>query len=191
VNQRAFRALGGNMGLNYEDLDEITRQYMIKELDLDISSEKVYFSKRFNSSGNEKWISLLRDAILHHNDDWLAEQLRCQECLKHIELNLVTGRTRKVSRKAPETLAEDQFNRYYTRAICKRCSSEGISHVQVYRAKHVMRPTLESEWKINQSFPINEILMDLRSSQGTSTYLGIPRGANSGITVRPIRPFKP
>jgi len=63
------------MGIKYENLDNRTREFMIKELELDISNGKLYISTRLNPVGKANWGSILREAIQNYNDDWLAGEL--------------------------------------------------------------------------------------------------------------------
>jgi len=173
------------MGIFYKNLDQRTRDFMLKELELDISSKKLYISPRLNSIGRAKWVELLKEAIQKNNDDWLANQLRVKGYMKSYE----TRRTSKgiievrVPSSAPETLAEGEFNRFYARGLCLRAISEGISEVVVYRGKQVQRPRPESQLMIGKKINAKALLDDLRKSQGVEPALGIPPGPNSGLTI--------
>lgn len=174
------------MGLNYENLDEITRSFMLSEVDLDLSHEspeKPYISKRFNELGKQNYIPLLKEAIEHHDDDWLAQQLRSRSYMKEYEQRKRGGAitTAKVPGPAPETLSEGEFNRYYVRGLCARATEEGIDRVEVYRGKQVSQPRPESEDKLGKRLSAKELLEDLRESTGP---LG---GPNSGLTVRLVK----
>lgn len=80
-------------------------------------------------------------------------------------------------------LAEGEFNRFYIRAICVRAMESGVREVTVYRAKEVLDARTESTRKIGQSVSAEELLRDLRTSQGIDTALGLPPGPNSGLSV--------
>jgi len=58
------------MAVRYEDLDEITRSFMISE----IEGGPHYQSPRLTPAGLQRWPTLLREAAGHHNDDWIARQ---------------------------------------------------------------------------------------------------------------------
>ena len=90
---------------------------------------------------------------------------------------------RTIPHTAAETFAEAEFNRLYMRAICLRTLGSGGRTVIVYRGKKVENPREESESKIGVYVPANELLADLRNSQGRETQLGIGE-PNSGITVK-------
>lgn len=177
---------GENMGLAYMDLDETTREYMLKELALDIDDKKVNYSSYFNETGKNIWLTKLKEAIQDYDDDWLANQLKLNECfLVSKPFTTKTGKTsmRSVPHTAAETFAEGEFNRFYIRAICLRTLDGAGKTVIVYRGKTVENPREESESKIGNHAPANELLTDLRNSQGRGTRLGIGE-PNSGISVK-------
>jgi len=175
------------MGISYENLDMRTRELMIRELDLDISSGRLYISSRLNSSGEAAWSNVLREAIQTYDDDWLAGQLQARGYLETQETRRTrSGRTTvaRVPVIAHETLAEGEFNRCYARGLCLRAIEDGIPEVEIYRGKPVQQPRPESQAKIGERRAAEALLADLRESQGVDPALGIPSGPNSGLTIR-------
>ena len=175
------------MGIEYENLDKRTREFMIRELDLDIFNGTLYIGTRLNSSGVANWSNNLREAIQSHNDDWLADQLLNGGCMKTRETKRTPSggtTTVKVPVTARETLSEGEFNRFYSRGLCLRAIEDGIPEVEVYRGKQVQKPRPESQAKIGRRFTAKDLLDDLRKSQGVEPALGIPPGPNSGLTIR-------
>ena len=173
------------MGLNYVDLDETTRDYMLRELASDVAAKKVYISSNFNDTGKKIWLEIFSESIRKYDDEWLAIQLKRKECfLDKKPFMTKTGSTsfRSVPYNAAETFAEGEFNRLYMRAICLR-ALEGPGNVIVYRGKDVDKPRPESQSKIGSIVSANELLIDLRNSQGSGTRLGIGE-PNSGISVK-------
>jgi hypothetical protein len=174
------------MGIDYKNLDEKTRKYMLEELEIDIEQGVLYISPRLNSNGQRMWPELLKEAIIAHNDDWLATQLNMRSCLKSSEeRRLRSGKitVAKVPVSASETLAEGEFNRFYARGLCARAIAEGISEVVVCRGKQVQQPRPESQAMIGRRIDPKALLEDLRKSQGVEPALGIPPGPNSGLTI--------
>ena len=51
------------MTMNYKNLDEKTRAFMVHEVELDISRGNLYFSKRFTYNGKLLYPSLLLEAV--------------------------------------------------------------------------------------------------------------------------------
>ncbi len=176
------------MGIFYKNLDEQTREFMLKEREIDIEKGSLYISSRLNSAGKSKWAELLKEAIMSHNDDWLANQLKAGGYMKSHEDRRSQSEGIRVTRvrvpvTAPETLAEGEFNRYYARGLCARAIAEGISEVVVCRGKQVKQPRRESQVMIGKRINAKALLEDLRKSQGVDPALGIPPGPNSGLTI--------
>lgn len=178
------------MGISYESLDDKVRKCMIEELELDLSSGKLYISPRLTDEGARIWPDLLREAFLKHDDDWLASQLRFRRLMRQTEQRKTPKggfTTAQVPRTAPETLAEGEFNRFYARGLCRHVIETGGTEVEVYRGKEVRSPRPESEAMIGQRLSAQALLEDLRASQGVEPALGLPPGPNSGLTVRRVR----
>lgn len=175
------------MGLHHENLDGRTRQLMLNEVDSDASKETLYISPRLNEQGAKDYPLLLRDAIQNHNDDWLANELRCRNYMNASEQRRKPKgglTTVQVPITAPDTLAEGEFNRFYARGICIRAIEDGISEVEVYRGKQVNQPRPESEAMIGKRISANALLEDIRQSPGVEPALDLPPGPNSGLTIR-------
>lgn len=173
------------MALQFENLDSVTRKYMLQELDMDISNENLYLSKRLTSSGQQRYPALIREAIEGHDDVWFAERLQLYMSNRTSRRTRGEGTTMaRVPSDAHETLAEGEFNRYYMRGLCARAIAEGIESVEVYRAKPVSQPRPASQAKIGQRISPQALLDDLRTSVGAETALGLPPGPNSGLTIR-------
>ena len=179
------------MALKYENLDETTRSHMLCEVDLDISRDNIYMSPRLNGLGEENFVSLLKEAITHHDDAWLAKQLRSRNYMKEYEQRRKRGgggtTNAKVPVNAPDMLSEGEFNRYYVRGLCIRVIEENMDEVEVYRGKEVNRPRPESQAKLGKKLPAKALLEDLRESVGVDTVLGLPAGPNSGLTIRMVK----
>ena len=179
------------MALKYENLDETTRSYMLSEVELDISRDNIYMSPRLNENGEENYVSLLKEAITHHDDAWLVQQLHNQNYMKEYEQRKKQGgggyTNARVPVNAPEMLSEGEFNRYYVRGLCVRVIEKNMDEVEVYRGKEVSRPRPESQEKIGKKLSANALLDDLRDSVGVDTVLGLPAGPNSGLTIRMVK----
>ena len=174
------------MALNYENLDGKTRPFMLREVELDLSRGNLYLSPRLNEHGQQNYVSLLKEAIGHYNDAWLADQLDKNACMAEFELRKQSGVSRKVKVpvNAHQVLSEGEFNRFYIRGVCARVIHEGFNQIEVYRGKSVKTPRSESQAMIGKKLPAEELLKDLRASIGVDTAFGLPSGPNSGLTVR-------
>ena len=173
------------MALHYENLDENTRSFMLSEVNLDLSHGQIYMSKRFNELGEQNYVYLLKEAIEHHDDAWLAQQLRIHGYMKDYEQRGV--KRVKVPVNAPDILSEGEFNRYYARGLCLRAIEQGMNQVEVYRGKQVSQPRPKSQAMLGKRLSVEALLKDLRESSGVEPALGLPPGPNSGLTVRMVK----
>ncbi|MEO3944683.1 hypothetical protein [Gorillibacterium sp. CAU 1737] len=180
------------MSFNYENLDTITRQFMLEELALDISSNNVYLSPRLNDNGKVRYVEVLKKAFTD------GDEIKLKNEINYGLLNAYEQRKKpnggytqaKVPITAAETLADGEFNRYYIRALCRRVIQENNKSIQVYRAKEVDRPRFESEMKIGLVIDPRATLKSLRETNNFDTILQIPSGPNSGLSVRIIETSK-
>ncbi len=67
------------MGLNYRNLDEVTRGFMLEEIDLDTPAGRLYFSSYLSDRGREDWPTPLRAAAENGTDDAFGMQLQQME----------------------------------------------------------------------------------------------------------------
>lgn len=175
------------MGLNYLNLDQHTRLFMLEEIDLDVAADSYYKSQWLNANGLACWAEILRDAAANGNDDTLAQSIVQRNCLHtHYEKRKPKGGTTiaAIPYTAPVTMAEGEFNRYYVRGLCRRAIADGVPSLEVYRAKTVDVPRTSSEAMIGHLVDPAAILADLRTCQGLEPALGLPPGPNSGLCLK-------
>lgn len=175
------------MTLRLVNLDKNTREFMISELELDISNHVLYISPRLTLKGKKQYPDLLRQSIQSGNDDSLANALRSEGMLEDHENRHTPsgGITRaKVPSNAANILAEGEFNRFYCRGLCRRAIENNMPKIEVYRAKEVTTPRPGSQEKIGILLEARAVLDDLRRSQGVEPVLGIPPGPNSGLSFK-------
>lgn len=104
------------MPIHLENLDSITRNYMLSEVNMDFEKDSIYYSKYLKSGLEDSWNNIFIKAVIEHNDVWLEQQTEIQELLvKTYQKRNPTGgfTTAKVPYTAPQTLAEGEFNRFY------------------------------------------------------------------------------
>lgn len=171
------------MSFNFENLNSEIRELMLQEVNSDIGSNKLYYSKQFSEHGKTIYPDLLKAAVTKGDDVSLTDSLN--NCF----LQSTSRRTKngitvvKVKKDAPASFSEGEFNRFYIRAL----SIYAIHHKKrlvIYRAKSVAIARPESESKIGSLIDPNKLLSDLRDNIGVDTALGVPGGVNSGLSVR-------
>ena len=63
------------MGLQYTDLDDVTRAHMVAEYERDLAEDNIYISVRLSPQGVEDWPELLRTALAEGTDETLAAEI--------------------------------------------------------------------------------------------------------------------
>ncbi len=169
----------------FNNLDEKTRAYMVAAIDQAEKTSNIYFSKRFNALGNQKWVSLLREAALSHNEHWLAFQIEALMLMNGFEGSSTPSggyTTKHIPDTASETLSEGQFNRFYIIGLCVRAKSEGKDKVIVYRAKNRKDPRPESEALIGTAYPVEQLISELQDVKSSLKNPLIQ--PNSGLSIK-------
>jgi hypothetical protein len=174
------------MAISYRNLDNITRELMISELELD-GRDGIYISSYLNESGREEIYDLMSESFLSGTDDTLSRSIITRNLLN----SYTTRRNRngtttqaRVPFTAATTLAEGQFNLYYMRALSIRALSEN-RRIIVYRGKDVENPRAESQMLIGENLDPNHVLTVLRETLGVNPSIGIPL-PNSGLSLQLI-----
>ena len=168
------------MGLQYDNLDESTRAYMVAEYERDLKEDNLYISVRLSPAGIEGWPDLLRTALVEGTDESLASQIAKPGRLNQNDFR--QGRPIKMNKDAHLTLGEGEFNRFYIRGVCLRAIEEG-RQVVAYRARFSSEPRSSSLAVDGDVFDPVLLLEDLRAHPGTEPQHGFP-GPNSGMSIR-------
>jgi hypothetical protein len=176
---------------NFIDLDDKTRTFMLAAIDDADRIGNIYYSTRFNDAGRREWLSLLKQAAQEHDEQWLANQVENTHLLRELE----GGRSPQGSylvkhipqEAAAQTLAEGQFNRFYMLGLCRRAKAQGISHLEVYRARETSSPRPESEAMIGKLIPVDQAEDQLRDTKASlkSPLLHVRSGISLKIPTRP------
>lgn len=178
------------MPLNYINLDDSTKKFMLREIKLDQENNSFYLSNFLTDQGKAVWPSLLEEAS-QHDDAWLEREILNRGLLATHYPRKKPNSTEIIQVKVPytaaQTLAEGEFNRLYARGLSSRAKAEGIEFVEAYRARHSEKPRPGSKAIIGKKFRPEEILEDLRNNPGVDTALGVPPGPNSGITIKLVK----
>ncbi|NTX59545.1 hypothetical protein HUA74_02610 [Myxococcus sp. CA051A] len=165
---------------SWKNLDARTRELMEEEVELDIENDSLYLSKRFTELGAAEYAQHLLNAVQSGTEASLTEALRAPGYFMTHERN--GNGVAEVPVTAPETFAENEFNRFYCRALCRRAIDDGVEHLVIYRAKAVSAPRRESELRIGRALVPEKLLNDLRTNVGSDTALGVNK-PNSGLSV--------
>lgn len=124
------------MAMRYEELDDITRQHMLSEFEVEQRSATPYRSRALSAEGHAAFPGLLRRAIEAGNEQSLFASLndaRYWEPMEQYERNGVVRDRRRNIRQAAERLALTEFSTWYVRGLAARLLAEGVENCQVYR----------------------------------------------------------
>ena len=175
--------------MNLHDLDDETRAAMLTEVEHDVAAGVLYISPRLSPTGADDYPELLRDAVLHGDDATLAASLASAgRLLTHETARHPRGGAdiiKNVPVTAALTMAEGEFNRFYSRGVCVRALAEAgpSAKVTIYRARESANPRSASIALVGTTPSAAELLEDLRTHIGMDTALGLPPGPNSGLSV--------
>lgn len=126
------------MTMNYEELDEVTRGYMVTEFEAEEQSENPYRSKALSASGLEVFPGFVRQAIQTGNEQTLVQAINNPTYWKPTEEYVRAGvpRTRRRNiAQASQRLGLTEFSTWYVRGLAKRLIDEGVDKCQVYRGE--------------------------------------------------------
>lgn len=164
----------------FKHMSSELRQYMLSEIEYDLSYSQLYISSRLTNVGRDDYPNLLKEAVNSHDENWFAVQLTQDGRLNHYE----QGRGMKPKRvpsNAHTTLAESQFNLYYMRGLCVYADSQEMSELVVCRYKDVRNPRSSSNQILGDLVSVQDALNDLRLSWEQQVLQLLK--PNSGLTL--------
>ncbi len=155
---------------NFRNLTPDVRACMLKEIDQDIADNVLVSSKRFTEAGNINYPPLLRSAATTYNEAWLGDRL----IGSFNEWELSAGKQKKVAKNAHTLLAQNEFNRFYCRALCLYVLTNPDNSIRIYRARESEKPRPQSEAKLGRMLDAAVVLKDLRDHLATEVEFGTP-----------------
>jgi hypothetical protein len=126
------------MAMNFEELDDVTRRYMLAEFELEEQSPSPYRGKGLTNGGKAVFPDLMRNAVKEGNEHTLAQALLNSAYWHRTETYVRAGveRERQVNiLQTSERLALSEFNTWYVRGLAKRLMDENVTRCQAYRAQ--------------------------------------------------------
>jgi hypothetical protein len=183
--------------MEFTNLDEMTRHYMLMELDADVREGRVAVSPLLTERGRGEYADLLAEALRHHDPYWLASELRSG---RRMRIAVEDADVEKLIPEElpvfePDVLAEGEFNRYYVRGMCRRALDEGIEELKivklnrgpyanfVYQSGDLPKDEREREVDVAGRVDPGWLLEKLRQDPEAEMDVGIPGEPGSGLTV--------
>lgn len=180
------------MAMHFEELDDVTRGYMLRELEAELASSNPYVGKNLSAEGRGAFSRLMREAINTGNEVTLADALTRAGLWKAKETYERNGivRERRINvRQAAERLALTEFNTWYVRGLARRLLDEGVSHCQAYRAAQPKWEPGECAAHEEKIFTVQEIYEGHRARYWpceNSAAMSIPFGPGCHHTIRRV-----
>lgn len=177
------------MGLNYTQLNETTRRFMMQEFE----QGGHYISPRLNEAGRARWLPLLKDALQYHTDLWLERELMRRSCLTTTEYlkSTMTGKTvtRAVNREQiAKALAEGEYNRFYLRGLCLAARTRGYEHLIIAQGRIIPNAPDALKKPVGKAVAVDMLLEKLRANsyKAIDPAMGLPEGLkfSAGLTAR-------
>jgi hypothetical protein len=122
--------------MNFEELDEKTRAYMLSEFEAEEANGNPYRSERLTAAGLAAFPDIMRQAIKTGSVESMLHALQNQQYWNQTETYVRDGitRTKKINQQqAAEQLSLSEFNTWYVRGLTKRLLDEGVQSCQAYR----------------------------------------------------------
>jgi hypothetical protein len=119
------------MAMAFEELDQTTRGFMLREFDREQASANPFESSVLTAQGRVTFRAAIREAIEHHDEEWLEQQL-----LDPANWAETQGGGAVVNpAHAAARLSLTEFNTWYTTGFAARLLAEGVVECQTYRAE--------------------------------------------------------
>jgi hypothetical protein len=180
------------MVMAFEELDDTTREYMLREFEDEESSGNPYRGQNLSPQGRAAFPDLMREAIAGGTEETLARALQDARYWNRRE-HYVTRQGRAAQRdvninQAAERLATSEFNTWYVRGLCRRLLDEGVSQCQAYRAAEPKWEHGECARYEGEVFDVEEIYAGHRARYwpppGDATAVSIPFTPGCHHTIR-------
>lgn len=175
----------------FEELDEITRKWMLEEFLKEEESGNPYRSIRLSKIGLNIFPFEMKNAIAEGNEITLAQALSDDKNWQPYESYQRRGISyqRRINPvKAAEFLADTEFITWYTRGFARRLLEEGEVFCQVVRVAFAMVPRDECLLHENKTFNVLNIYNGHRSRYwpppGNKSAFSIPSGTNCHHSIR-------
>lgn len=179
--------------LEFEELDDETRRWMLFEFEKEESSDNPYRSSRLNSMGKEKFQEIMQNAISSGDISSLTNALSNRMFWNATELCITRGipHTKRVPSNAVKLLAHTEFTTWYTRGFARRLMEENVDLCEIYRAEKAQIPRCECTRLEGTIINVKKIYDGHRAKyhpRKNPSAFSIPNGANCHHTIRRIAP---
>lgn len=177
--------------MNFEELDDVTRRYMLDEFDKEEAGGNPFRGKGLSIAGRTAFPDLMRKAVRSGNEETLIASLLEPSYWLPMEAYTRNGvmRERRVNiGQASERLGLTEFNTWYVHGLAKKLMDEGIVRCQTYRASEPRWEHSDCSQHEGKIFLVEEIYKGHRvkywPEPGILSAISIPFGPGCHHTIR-------
>jgi hypothetical protein len=183
------------MSMRFEELDDVTRRYMLEEFEAEEQSGNPYRGKELSPTGRAAFPDLMRLAITTGNEQTLFAALNnstywVSSGVSRSKTGRSYSRSVNVAHDA-ERLGLTEFNTWYVRGLAKRLLDDGEKQCQVYRAAPARLAPDTCSFHEGQILPLDEVYRGHRAkyhpAPGRRSALSVPFGPTCHHTIRRVR----
>ena len=173
--------------MQYPELDNITRKWMLEEFKKEETSGNPYRSKWLSPAGRAAFAVEMEKAIVSGNDVTLANALKVPAYWDHHHYT-TKGTPTSLPKDTPKTVAWNEFNVWYTRGFARRLLEEGVENCVIYRADVADVPRCECSMLEGKVIPVRQVYDGHRAkyhpAPGNRSAFSIPSGPNCHHSIR-------
>lgn len=177
--------------MKFEELDDKTRECMLREFEDEESGGCPYRSKYLSPIGKKVFHDLMRTAIKGGDEKTLWQSLSKQSYWNTtMPASTKSGYKRIDLKSASKRLSLTEFNTWYTRGFARRLMEEKEEQCQVYRAETAPRQRQECTMYEGMLFNVKKIYDGHRKKYHPKiniTAFSIPTGPNCHHTIRRVK----
>lgn len=180
--------------MEFVELDDKTRQYMIKEFEGEQSGGNPYKPKALSKVGHTNFPRLVREAIQTGNEETLIRSLSDPTYWNPTETYIRGGAEyqRHINvTQASERLGLTEFNTWYVRGLSRRLMDEDVTQCEVYRGAMPKWEPAECAAHEGEILPVETIYHGHRAKYwpepGNPDAMSIPFGPGCHHTIRRVQ----
>lgn len=176
------------MAMKFTELDEVTREWMLKCFENEESSGNPYRSGVLTKQGLKEWPDIIRRVITDTNGSEVTLAAVLSRPAYWLAVDARAHRVNPV--QASERLAITEFNTWYVAGLAARLQKEGQTHCGVYRAGIPRRESAGCSAHEGQTYALAEIIAGHRIGYwpppGVRGALSIPAGPGCHHTIERV-----